>query len=342
LPLQEGDFVRHVERQFWLICLVAIALGLFVPQSGLWLSPHTRIVLMAILFFTYLKIDFREVLHHLRRPAFLGYLLLMLMVVLPVAVWGAGRLAMPAFVLGIVILGAMPAGTAGSSLTQVAGGNAALALVGTSLTTFAAPLTIPLMVHWLGGSDVGGGTSLLLKQTAWLALVLFAPAVVALVVRRFLPRLVDRFRPQFTGLAILSLSLLILAIVAATSRQILHLMRETPWQAVRLFAFMTVFAAVRYLSAFAWGFWRPWPDRVALSVNAGYLNNALAMTFGAAFFKDAAGEALAAAVLPAVFVEIPMVFGIVLLQRWVRSIHSRSPQPAPAAGNLTLRARVPE
>lgn len=311
--------MRHVERLFWLICLAAIGFGLFLPVTGLWLKPYSRYCLMAILFFTYLKIDWRDVVHHVRKPLFLAYMAAIILFVLPVGIWAAAQVAVPAFTIGIVILASMPSGVAGSSLTHVAGGNAALALVGTTLTTFLAPLTIPLMVRWLGGHALGGeGTVQLLRQTEWLALVLFTPAVLAWIVRRVLPRFVERQKGRLTGMSIIALGLLILAIVATNSEPALRLARETPGRAAGLFAFMAFFSVSRHLSAFAWAFWRPWQDRVGLSINSAYVNNGLAMTFAAEFFKD-----VPEAVLPSVLVEITMVLCILPLKRWARHMAGR-------------------
>ena len=53
----------------------------------------------------------------------------------------------------------------------------------------------------------------------------------------------------------------------------------------------------------------PLEDRVAVSVNMAYVNNGLAIVFAMMFFKDEA-----AAVLPAVFIEFPMIIMIVPLK----------------------------
>ena len=304
--------MKHIENLFWLICLAAIGLGLFVPASGLWLKPGIHYFLMAILFFTCLKIDWSRTVSHIREPAFLAYITAMFLLVLPVGIWALGEALVPAFTLGVVILAAMPAGMAGSSLTELAGGNAGLALLGTAASTLLAPITVPLLVWRLGLGGEGGALSdwvrVMLQQSGWLAAILFTPAVLAAVVRRVGPKWVDRHRRRFTGLSIIALGLLILAIVAANSEAAMGFARATPWRAAGLFGFCALFSAVLHLSAFAWAWRRPWRDRVALSINAAYVNNGLAMAFAATFFG--ATDRAAEAVLPAVAVEVPMILAI--------------------------------
>jgi BASS family bile acid:Na+ symporter len=325
------QLVRHVERWFWAFCVGAVLTGLLVPQAKLlvfypWTAdPHDpanlplldyswtcKIFLGGILFFTGLKIDFRAAFRELARPWFLLYVTAMLMVVLPLAVFGLAKLLVPAFALGVLIVAAMPAGLAGSSLTDICRGNTGLSLVVTMLTSAVCPLVTPLVIRAGSGASTGGGWAVIGQQTLFLAGLLFLPLAAAALVRRLLPATVERHREGLTGLSILSLTLLIIAIMASVSDQFKGLVRANPWTAVGLLLFMAGFSLSLHVAGYFLAPRRPVADRAALSINTAYVNNGLAMVFATSFF---AGDNFA--VLPAIFLEIPMALAILPLRAWV-------------------------
>jgi BASS family bile acid:Na+ symporter len=330
--------IRFVERYFWALCVAVTLLGLLLPQAGWPFAPVKIVFLAGILFFTGLKIDFRAALAELKRPGLLAYVSLMMLVVLPLGMWGLSLLIAPRFAVGVLIVAAMPAGLAGGSLSDIIGGNAALALVVTLVTSVLCPLLVPWVIAvGTGGSaaDTGGlaagGWAFLLTQALWLAAILFSPLAVAYVVRRLLPGVVARFRPTFTALSIVSLCLLILGVMSDASADFLGLLSRTPWEAVRIIGFMFLFSAVLHVAGYFLAPWRPPADRAALSINAAYVNNGLAMVFAGQFFAGSE------AVLPAVLLEIPMVLAILPLKAYLaRRTKSLGPPPPPGGESRPL------
>ncbi|HOX08023.1 MAG TPA: bile acid:sodium symporter [Planctomycetota bacterium] len=339
--------VKHVEKWFWAFCVGAVLVGLLLPPAKLlvwypWTAdvhdPNnlplfkygwtTKVFLGGILFFTGLKIDFRTAFRELSRPWFLLYVSVMVMVVLPLGLWGLAKWLLPGFALGILIVAAMPAGLAGSSLTDICKGNTGLALIVTMVTSAVCPLVTPLVVRVGTGGAGEAGWLLMGQQALMLALLLFLPLAAAALVRRVFPALVERHREGLTGLSILSLSLLIISIMASVSDQFKDLVRRDPWSAVWLILFMAFFSASMHLAGYFLAPWRPVRDRAALSVNTAYVNNGLGMVFATTFFANQSE-----AVLPAIFLEIPMVLAILPLRAWVaRATRSDAPGDAgPAA-----------
>jgi predicted Na+-dependent transporter len=322
--------LRHVERWFWAVCLVAVLVGL-LPVPGMALlgaKPCLYTFLGGILFFTGLKIDFAAAWRELRRPWLLIYLAAMLMVVLPLGIWGLARLVVPAFAAGVLIVGAMPAGMACSSLTQISRGNAALALMVTLVTSLACPVVAPLVVGLGLESSLEATLGFLARQAGFLALLLFVPTAAAYAVRRYFPGWVARHSGGFTGLSILSLCTLIVGIVAATSGDFWAMVRPSHGQAeaaaqglaasgkqlAGLFGFMCFFSVSMHLAGYFLAPWRPAGDRAAISIDTAYVNNGLAMVFANEFFRAQYGVA---AVLPAVFLEIPMILAVLPLKAWL-------------------------
>ncbi len=306
-----------VERWFWAFCILAVLVGLFFPQVGMPIGRLFKFLLGSILFFTGLRLDFRAAGRELKRPWMVLYASAMMLVVLPLGLYGLARLLLPApLAFGVLIVAAMPAGTACSSLTDIVKGNAALALVGTLVTSLACPLVTPWVIQLASGLAIGGGLVFLAKQALFLAAILFLPLGAALVVRRLLPEFTNRHRDAFIGFAMVALFLLILGAMASVSGDFKALLRQSPVQAAGLFFFMGFFSAILHLVGYYLAPWRSLSDRAALSVNTAYVNNGLAIVFGTEFFKPIA-QLGAGAVLPAILLEIPMTLMILALKGWV-------------------------
>ncbi|MHC4915998.1 MAG: bile acid:sodium symporter family protein [Planctomycetota bacterium] len=311
------NFFKLVERWFVAFSLGAMVLGLLVPQSGYFMKDLAVVWLAGILFFTGLKLDFRTAISHLRRPWLVAYAAVVLMIAFPFGVYGLARLFLPTeLAYGVVIVAAMPAGLAASSLTDISRGRAELALIVTLITSLACPLATPWVIRTCTGISPGEGWAFMWKQARFLALILFTPMAAAYVVKRLFPKPVAKFREAYTGLAMLSLSLLILAAMSGSSEKFMEMIRSRPAAAAGLFAFMFGFSALMHTAGYLMAPWRPAPDRAALSVCSAYVNNGLAIVFATKFFVPIEGIG-AAALLPAVLIEVPMILAIRALKSWM-------------------------
>jgi bile acid:Na+ symporter, BASS family len=307
-------FFKFVERWFVVFSLGAMALGLFLPRCGYFMKDIALLWLAGILFFTGLKLDFRAAFSHLRRPGLVVYATVVTMVLFPLAVYGLARLVLPEkLAYGVVIVAAMPAGMACSSLTDISRGNTELAVTVTLVTSLACPAITPWIIKLCTGIS-GGGWGFMGRQALFLAGVLLTPMAAAFIVKRVLPATVMKFRDAYTGLAMLSLSLLILAAMSGSSEKFMTMLKENPAEGAAVFAFMVGFSALMHIAGYLMAPWRPMADRAALSVNAAYVNNGLAIVFATEFFLPKLG---AAAILPAILIEVPMILAIRVLKWWM-------------------------
>ncbi len=320
--------MKLVEKYFWAICVVVTLLGLLAPAVGAPFRPLITFLLAGILFFTGLKLDFAAAVREFRRPGLQLYVAAMVLVVLPLVAWLAARWLVPAFAVGVLIMAAMPAGMATSSLTDIVRGNAALALVVTLVSSLLCPLVVPVVIGLATGGLTEGGGAYLVRRTGFLAAILFAPLAAAWLVRRLFPALVARHREAFTGLSIVSLALLILGAMSLTSADALELLRRSPRQAVGLIVFLFGFSVVMHLIGYVMAPWRPPADKAALSITTAYVNNGLAIVFAKAFFVARFGVE---AMLPSILLEVPMVLAILPVKSYLARVTSREGPPAQPA-----------
>lgn len=317
--------MKFLERHFWILCIATTLAGLLYPPVG-YPFRNVALFLMGILFVSGLKLDFAAALREFRRPGLLLYVCAMFLVVLPGVAYLAARAVLDEqFAVGVLILVCMPAGVVTSSLTDITGGNAALALVVTLATSLLCPLVAPPLINAVTGELAHGGAQLLARQAIYLAGILFAPLTAAFFVRRHWPNLVNRHRDALTGLSILLLGAVILGAMSLAGDQCMAWVRRSPAEAVKLVGFLFGLSAMLHVAGYWIAPWRPRPDRGALSINAAYVNNALGIVFANAFFASNPKFALAA--IPSVLLEIPMTLAI-LPVRWHLSRHRLRLVPA--------------
>ena len=308
---------KILDRWFWAFCVAAALAGLLFPGPLRFLAEHIRYLLGSILFFTGLRLNFRAAWNEVRRPGLSLYAAVFRLVVFPLLAYQAARLFLPPpLAVGVLIVTAMPAGTACSSLADVVRGNASLALVGTLVTSLASPFVTPWVVEFGSGISGSADPAFLLRQTRFLAVILFVPLGAAFALRRGFPKLIEPRRDWWAALSLISLFTLIAGALASVSHDFHDLLREQPRLAAGLFVFMAMVSGLFHLAGYWIAPWRPRADRMALSVNMAYVNNGLAIVFAVEFFKDNPAFGVAA-VLPAIFLEIPMALMLVPCKRFM-------------------------
>lgn len=156
--------------------------------------PAGLVLIMFSLGLTLALGNFREVF---ARPILVGAALAGQLVAMPLLALGVGVLfgLPPELALALFILGICPAGTTSNALTFVGGGNVALAVVLTAVSSLVTVFSIPLLLHWaiphfLGSGDVPQLSILGTMRT--LALMTLLPVAAGMGVRRLAPTAADR------------------------------------------------------------------------------------------------------------------------------------------------------
>jgi len=238
--------------------------------------------------------DFKRVLRSPKGPAVgLGaqFILLpaftfLLTLILPVT---------PSMALGMILIGACPGGNLSNILTYLAGGNTALSVSMTAVSTAVAVAMTPLNLSIWG--SLNPATHAILRKVSLnpmdvfqtIVLILGIPLALGILTSRFYPRLVERIRKPFKTVAIIIFSLFVAAALGANWQNFL--------QAIGLVAFgvfvhNALALSIGYVSALAFGL--PEADRRAVSIEVGIQNSALGLVLVFQFFGGLGGMAIIA------------------------------------------------
>ncbi len=272
--------------------LSALILGYVFPGYGERLAPLFKPCLLIILTLVFAKIDMADVLGHLRNPGLMGYLLVMQRLVLPLLAYVVVRPIDPELAIGVALLVAVPPAASSPVFTDILGGSTALCVSIYLVAYLTAPVTVTLVM----GAAAGKAVNLWGLFGAVLVLI-FVPMGLAQAGRRWCRAWIDRNQHHFSGVNLLVATFLIFAIVSSQAVQFRADPVRIGWVVAGLYVLFAGLHGIGYV--LIW--WRPDPDRLAVSISTAYMNTALAVVLAYQFFADA----LPAVVLVAVASEVP-------------------------------------
>jgi BASS family bile acid:Na+ symporter len=238
--------------------------------------------------------DFKRVIRSPRGPAIgLGaqFILLpgftfLLTLVLPVT---------PSMALGMILIAACPGGNLSNLMTYLAGGNTALSVSMTAVSTVAAVVMTPLNLSLWG--SLNPVTHTILRKVSLnpadvfqtIVLILGIPLLLGMGTSHFYPSLVEKIRKPFKVVAVVIFCLFVAAALGANWQNFL---RAIGLVAFGVFVHNALALTIGYVSARAFGL--PERDCRAVSIEVGIQNSALGLVLIFQFFSGLGGMAIIA------------------------------------------------
>ncbi|SDH32248.1 bile acid:sodium symporter family protein [Agrococcus jejuensis] len=291
---------------FPLVVLAAGALAVLVPAPFTWLGAWVNPLLMVIMLgmgMTLRGSDFGIVA---RKPFALVIGILAQFIIMPLTGFALVTVLDldPAIAVGVILVAAAPGGTASNVMVFLAKGDTALSVAMTTVSTLVAPVITPLLVLWLAGSYLPVDPVGLFVSIVQIVIV---PIVVGLLLRRFLPRFVERIVEWMPLVSVIGITLVVLAVVSGSAATILA-------SGLAILGIVVVLngvgLALGYVAARAVGLEEP--ARRAVSVEVGMQNSGLAAGLARTHFTPEA------AVPAAIFSVWHNVSGSLLASFWSR------------------------
>ncbi|GAA1467218.1 bile acid:sodium symporter family protein [Nocardiopsis exhalans] len=271
-----------VGKWFALLVLAGAIIGMLVPAQASLITPHVPLLLGIIMFgmgLTMRPVDFAIVAKH-PKAVLLG--VAAQYTVMPLLAWGIAHSfnLPPLLVVGMVLVGASPGGTASNVIVYLARGDVALSVAMTSISTMLAPFVTPLLVLGLAGSTLpvsAGDLFLSILQ------VVLLPVVGGLLLRTFADRFVTPLLPLMPLVSATGIVLVVAGVVGANADAVLT---TGLLLALAVIAHNTLGLTVGYLV----GYFGRMPEsaRRAVSVEVGMQNSGLAASLATTHFEPIA------------------------------------------------------
>ena len=205
---------------FPLVVLAAAAIAIVVPQAFLPIGPWINTLLGVIMLgmgLTLQPVDFAVIG---KKPKAFAVGVVAQYVIMPLTAIGLALAFQlpPELLVGVVLVGSAPGGTASNVMVYLAKGDTALSVAMTTASTLIAPVLTPLLVLWLAGSYLPVDAWALFQSIIFIVLI---PVVVGVLLRMLLPKVVQAILPWLPLVSVLGITLVVLAVVAGSASTIL-------------------------------------------------------------------------------------------------------------------------
>ena len=182
--------------------------------------------------------------------------------------------------VGVILVGCCPGGTASNVITYLAGGDLALSVGMTSVTTTLAPFLTPFLVWALAGTMVD---VYVISMFQSIVQVILLPIAVGVIVKKCFPRFSSRISAYLPAFSSLSIAIIVAIVVAANATRLY----TSGWLVLLVvvlhnvlgFLFGYFFARILNLTH---------PKRIAICVEVGMQNSGLACSLAQQHFAQLA------------------------------------------------------
>ncbi|MCG6937725.1 MAG: bile acid:sodium symporter family protein [Gammaproteobacteria bacterium] len=210
--------MERIIRLFPLWACALSAVAYFIPAPFAEMKAAIVPLLAIIMFSMGLTLsldDFKRVLY---MPKLVISGLLLQYTVMPLAALAVARLLQlnPALLVGLILVGACPGGTASNVITYLARGNVALSISLTSLSTVLAVVLTPAITLFIAGASIEVPAAKMLVSILYI--VIF-PVVSGLVLRHLFSHIITKFEAYLPFIAVSAIVVIIAVITALNVAQ---------------------------------------------------------------------------------------------------------------------------
>jgi BASS family bile acid:Na+ symporter len=208
--------MQIIVRYFPLLAIFAAALGFFLPQLLAPLSNFIVPLLTLIMFAMGLTLKFNNFTKLLQQPFKIALGTLLQFILMPLAAFIISHLfALERdLLIGMILVGACPGGTASNVICYLAKGELALSISLTMVSTFLSVLLTPLLTLLYFGQSID--VPIVTMMLSILQMVIL-PVAAGIVLNTYFGHKLIRLTPILPGISILAIVLIIGIVVALNS-----------------------------------------------------------------------------------------------------------------------------
>ena len=215
-----GIISSLASRYIGIIIIAFSCLAFFWRDGFSWMTNYTSVFLGVIMFGMGLTIkldDFRAIFS---RPKEVVIGAVAQYTIMPVIAWLLCKVMnLPAdLALGVILVGCCPGGTASNVITYIAGGDVALSVGMTIVSTLAAPLMTPFLVYVLAGAWVEVSFWAMVISVVKVVLV---PVLLGILINWVWGKQIQKISEILPLISVVSIVMIISGIVAVNAEKIL-------------------------------------------------------------------------------------------------------------------------
>jgi len=215
-----NDFNKKLSLLFPFFALAVSAVAFFKPFLFTGLKPYIVPMLGMIMLSMGLTLEFKDFkgLVDKKGAVFAGVCLQFLVMPLAGYLLSVITGASPSILVGMILVGASAGGTASNVICFLAGGNVALSVVMTSVSTLCAVFLMPLLTHLYAGQVIDVP---MIKMLQSLIQVILIPVAAGMIINALFKKPVEKLKSAVPLVSVLLISLIIAIVVALNHSKIM-------------------------------------------------------------------------------------------------------------------------
>ena len=270
---------RHMA---WIVLTIA-ALALFVPGTCLWVQTKwINFLLMIVMFGMGLTMKLSDFAIVFRRPRDVIIGCVAQFIVMPLLAFALGRLfgLSDELLVGVVLVGTCPGGTASNVMTYLAKGDTALSVGMTSINTLLAPVLTPLLTYLYLRTSVSVDVRSMFISIIQVVIV---PIGLGLLINRLFGKYTQKLSEALPTVSVTAICLIVASVVSHNSEKILS-------TGIVIFAVVILHNLLGYLCGYLVGvvFKMDLPRKKAVAIEIGMQNSGLATSLAGTAFPNLA------------------------------------------------------
>ena len=266
----------------WIVLVVA-ALALFLPGTCLWIQTRwINYLLMIVMFGMGLTMKLSDFTVVFKQPRDVITGCVAQFVIMPLLAYGLGKIfgLSDELLVGVILVGTCPGGTASNVITYLSGGDTALSVGMTSINTLLAPLLTPALTYLYLRTTVSVDVKSMFLSIIQVVLI---PIGLGLLINKFFGRYTQKMKDFLPTVSVTAICLIVAAVVSHNSEKILS-------TGLVIFAVVILHNLLGYLCGYlvARLFKMELPRKKAVASEIGMQNSGLATSLAGSAFPNLA------------------------------------------------------
>jgi BASS family bile acid:Na+ symporter len=256
----------------------SVAVAVLFPDAGVTFQPYLLYFMMVLLFLSFLKINFQALLDTSWPALFrLGVLVCTKLIILPTALYWIAFLVDSDYAVPVLLLSGISTGVVAPFVANLLSADVASVIRMVVVTSLLVPISLPCLVKILAGAEITIPLDVMIRM---LSLVIFIPMGAVVVMRRLIPRILEKINTHQFPISLGLFTLINLGVFSKYSQFLF----QNPAQIFISLAIAYVLSAIFYLTGFVLIPAGKPGDRLAAGISLALMNNVLVIVFASRFF----------------------------------------------------------
>ncbi|MCD8153297.1 MAG: bile acid:sodium symporter family protein [Clostridiales bacterium] len=215
-----GKIASFLTKNICIIILLCSAFAFWKPDTIRWATNYTSIFLGVAMFGMGLTIKAEDFAVVFTRPKEILTGALAQYTIMPLTAWLLCKLfgLESDLALGVILVGCCPGGTASNVITYIAGGDVALSVGMTIVSTLLAPLATPVLVYFLAGAWVQVSLTAMILSVVRVVLI---PVLLGILLHALFGKQIQKIHEALPLVSVVSIVMIISGIVASNREKLL-------------------------------------------------------------------------------------------------------------------------